>query len=265
MVTPAGRRTFTDRRRVYLGDATPSGRLRLDAVVRYLQDVATDDTEDAHLAHDTGWVQRRMNLTIHRLPTIYEDVELTTWCSGIGGRWAERTTSLADKREVFSGLLVEAQAIWVHVRLETGSPIGLPDEFFAVYGDEVRKQKVSARLSHPGPSADAVRRAWPLRRVDFDVFGHVNNAVYWAAIEEKLDEWRHGRHLTGGEIEFRRGVDPGEEAEILVDAGDTTLWFWFVVGDEVRASARVDVASTRADPFAALLAVLRERLDIGSP
>jgi acyl-ACP thioesterase len=186
-------------------------------------------------------------------------VELTTWCSGVGGRWAERTTSLMDMREVFSGLCVEARAIWVHVRLETGAPIALADEFFAVYGDELRKQKVSARLTHPGPTDGAVRRAWPLRRVDFDVFGHVNNAVYWAAIEDELDGWRNGRHLTGGEIEFRAGIDPGEEAEIVVDAGDTTLWFWFVVGDEVRASARVDVASTRADPFAALLAKLRER------
>ena len=40
-----------------LGDVDPSGRLRLDAIARYLQDVASDDAADAGL--DTGWVARR--------------------------------------------------------------------------------------------------------------------------------------------------------------------------------------------------------------
>jgi acyl-ACP thioesterase len=240
MVSDGGR-AFRERRRVYLGDATSNGRLRLDALARYLQDVATDDVEDAHLAHDTGWVLRRMRLDVNRLPTIYEDVELTTWCSGVGGRWAERSTALDDTREVAGGVCATATAIWVHVRLQTGAPIALTDEFFAVYGDDVRKQKVSARLSHPAPRAGLPRRRWPLRTVDFDVFGHVNNAVYWGHVEEELVGWRDGRRITGAEIEFRSGIDPGEEAEVAVDANDA-LWLWFVVGDEVRASARVDVA-----------------------
>jgi acyl-ACP thioesterase len=234
-------RTFTDHRRVYLGDATASGRLRLDALARFLQDVATDDVEDAHLPHDTGWVLRRVRLDIRRLPTIYEDVALTTWCSGVGGRWAERSTTLDDTREVAGGVCATATAIWVHVRLETGAPIAISDQFFATYGEDVRKRKVSARLSHPGPPVGSPRRPWPLRTVDFDVFGHVNNAVYWAAVEEELARWRDGRRITGAEIEFRSGVDPGDAAEIVVDAA-ASLRIWFAVGDEIRASARVDVS-----------------------
>jgi acyl-ACP thioesterase len=182
-----------------------------------------------------------MYVDVRRLPTIYEDVELTTWCSGVGGRWAERSTVLDDTREVAGGVCATATAIWVHIRLETGAPLALQDEFFGVYGDDVRKQKVSARLSHPAPGAGLPRRPWPLRTVDYDVFGHVNNAVYWAAVEDELVGRRDGRRITGAEIEFRSGVDPGEQAEIVVDAG-TSLWVWFVVGDEVRASARVDLS-----------------------
>ncbi len=40
-------RTFTGTARVRLGDVTPKGRMRLDAVARYLQDVANDDAVDA--------------------------------------------------------------------------------------------------------------------------------------------------------------------------------------------------------------------------
>jgi acyl-ACP thioesterase len=240
----SGGRTFTEHRRVYLGDATVSGRLRLDAIARYLQDVATDDVEDAHLADDTGWVLRRMELVVHRLPTIYEDVELTTWCSGVGGRWAERSTSLADTREVAGGVCVTATAVWVHIRIETGTPLSLADEFFAVYGDDVRKRKVSARLTHPAvPATGTTRRPWQLRSADFDVFGHVNNAVYWVAVEDELLTWRDGRRITGADIEFRSGVDPGDEAEIVTSGDADELMLWFVVGDEIRASARVQVAS----------------------
>ena len=39
-------RVFRSGRRVRLSDADPTGRLRLDACARYLQDVGNDDTAD---------------------------------------------------------------------------------------------------------------------------------------------------------------------------------------------------------------------------
>ena len=46
---PASGRTFRTSYRIRLSDTDASGRLRLDAVARYLQDAATDDVEE------TGW------------------------------------------------------------------------------------------------------------------------------------------------------------------------------------------------------------------
>lgn len=232
-------RTFTTGRRVFLGDASMNGRLRLDALARFLQDLATNDAEDADdVSDDRGWILRRMELDVARLPAIYEDLELTTWCSGVGSRWAERSTSLADTREVAGGVCAVARAVWVYVSLETGAPHSLPARFFEVYGEDARANKISARLQHPAPPVDAPRRSWPLRATDFDVFGHVNNAVYWSAIEDELVGWLAGRHVGHCEIEFKAGLDPGDEPELIVDAGDP-LTVWFMVGDELRASVRV--------------------------
>lgn len=232
-------RTFTSSRRIFLGDASKSGRLRLDAIARFLQDLASNDAEDADLDHGRGWILRRMQLDVTRLPTIYEDVELTTWCSGVGGRWAERSTSIADTREVAGGVCAVARAVWVYVDLETGAPRSLEPSFFTVYGEEVRKHKVSARLKHPAPSPDAKRRPWPLRSTDFDVFGHVNNAIYWSAAEDELSDWLAGRRIGHCEMEFKAGVDPGDEPELMVEAGREVLALWFMVGDDVRASAQI--------------------------
>lgn len=95
------------------------------------------------------------------------------------------------------------------------------------------------------------RRAWPLRRADFDVLGHANNAAYWAAVEEVAE----GRAAQVAEIEYRAGIDPGDQVELLVASGTDTdgtdgtdgsegraaerLSVWFVVDTRVRASARL--------------------------
>ena len=80
-------------RRVRLGDCSPGGRLRLDATARYLQDLSDDDTRDVGLAQMT-WVVRRTVIDVHRFPTYLEPLDMVTWCSGIGSRWAERRVDI---------------------------------------------------------------------------------------------------------------------------------------------------------------------------
>src|SRR5215217_7895312 len=53
---PERGRTFTASRLTRLGDVSPGGRLRFDAIARYLQDVANDDAVDAALEGAMAWV-----------------------------------------------------------------------------------------------------------------------------------------------------------------------------------------------------------------
>lgn len=214
-----------------LGDVTPSGRLRLDAIARYLQDVAFDDGEDAGIKGTERWILRRLAIDVATLPRFTDVIELTTWCSGAGGRWAERRTSIAGERAA-----IEATAIWVFVD-DRGRPSRLPPEFFEHWGASAGDRKVSARLSHDDPSTSALGSAvpWPLRRTDFDVVGHVNNAAYWSAAEELLSVGP-GRW----EIEFRDGVPEGTTQVGVVVEG-ASMW-WTTAGDDgdcrVHASVR---------------------------
>lgn len=245
MTTRGDDRRYEMHQPVRLGDATRDGRLRLDALARYLQDIATEDTAEVDMPKDRGWVLRKMSWEVGRLPAIYEDLVLETRCSGVGGRWAERTTTIAgvdglndDGSGLRRGVLITARAVWVSIGMATGVPQTLTPEFFAAYGDAIRTHKVSARLTHPAPPADAVRTPWPLRSTDIDVFGHVNNAIYWVPIEDYLENVGRGRRVIGATIEFGSGIDPGDECDIVVDEADDELVVWFLVGDNVRASIR---------------------------
>jgi acyl-ACP thioesterase len=228
---PASGRTFSGTARVRLGDVTPKGRLRLDALARYLQDVANDDAVDAIGDDAAGWVVRRTTMRVEKFPVFREDLELTTWASGTGGRWAERRTSVVGER----GGAIEAEALWVHVDTATGRPKRLAQSFHDIYGEAAAGRTVHARLVHGQPSNGSTPTVWPLRFSDFDVLGHVNNAVYWAVVEECFDV--HAPATVS--VEYRGGVDRGQRAEVVVDGHD----LWILADGEVAATGRMEPES----------------------
>ncbi len=228
---PPGSRRITASHRVRLGDVTPSGRVRLDSIARYLQDIATDDVDDAGV--DGSWVTRRVVFGLDALPRYGTAMELETFCTGAGPRWAERRTDIRVGEQV----AVRARAIWVYLDAD-GRTAPLPPGFFEHYGDAAAR-RVSGRLSLAAPPDDADERAWPLRRSDFDVLDHVNNAIGFAAVEDELARRPDRRRLSSAEIEYRAPIDPGEEPRLASRWDDDALSCWLRVDGEVRVAARV--------------------------
>jgi acyl-ACP thioesterase len=198
-----------------LADATASGRVRLDAIARWLQDIAYADVVDAGLAGTGAWVVRRARLRVNSFPRFGEPVSVRTFCSAAGRIAAERRTSVFG-----AGAAVEAVAMWIHVDTETLRPLRLGEGFHAVYGESAGQRRADFRLRHPEPPADASRAPWRFRASDVDIAGHVNNAAYWEPVEEAL--WRvGGRAAADMEIEYREPAQPGEAA--VIRAG-TAMW-----------------------------------------
>jgi acyl-ACP thioesterase len=221
-------RVFACTRSVRGGDVGLGGRLRFDALARYLQDVAEDDVADAGLHEPLDWVVRRCEIEIGSFPALGQELAVRTFWSGTGPRWAERTTTLAGD----AGEMVRARAVWVAVTRDTGRPGPLGPEFHRVYGESAGGRSVSARLSHPrppGPSPDG-QRPWPLRATDFDALGHVNNSVHWAAVEEALAQlgWLPARV----DVEYHRPVLPGCEPRLLVTPEPGQAWAWLLDGGD---------------------------------
>jgi acyl-ACP thioesterase len=198
-----------------LADATGSGRVRLDAVARWLQDVAYADLVDAGLAGRGAWVVRRARMRIESFPRFGERVSLRTFCSGSGPLVAERRTTVAG-----DAARIEAAALWVHLDPDSLRPARLGEEFDAVYGKSAGGRRVRSRLRHPAPPSGAAQTRWRFRAADVDVAGHVNNAAYWEAVEELfLDQDEPG--AADLEIEFREPAQPGDVGLIR---HDRSMW-----------------------------------------
>ncbi|MCB1016723.1 MAG: hypothetical protein KDB10_16665 [Acidimicrobiales bacterium] len=238
---PEAGRTYTARRLVRLGDVSPKGRLRLDAVARYLQDVATDDAVDAGLEGALAWVVRRTVIRVERPARFREPLTVTTFASGYGRSWAERRTVLRGEH----GAAVDAAALWVSVDPASGRPKPLDEGFVRVYGEAVGGRRVRARLSHPDATPGLDRAPWPFRFADFDALEHVNNAVYWAVVEEHLARRPDLAPPYTVEVEHRHAVERDHDVAVVAGAeSDGGLWVWVVdadpaAGERVHASARL--------------------------
>ena len=176
---PADGRVFRHPVAAGLADVAPSGRARLDAIARWLQDAALADVVDSGLDGGGVWVLRRLRLRVARFPRFGEALEVATFCSGTGALVAERRSTVRAWWRG-RGAAVEALALWVHLDPDGAHPRPLPDGFEAVYGATAAGRRVRARLRHPAAPPDgAPGRPWRFRAADLDLAGHVNNAVYW--------------------------------------------------------------------------------------
>ncbi len=228
---PVVGRVYTGCRAVRLGDVDARARLRLDAIARYLQDIATDDATDAQLDDAFGWVVRRTMIDVRRAAGLDERLELSTFCAGTGRSWAERRTSISGER----GASIEAVSLWIRVDPSSGRPTALGDDFGSVYGTAANERRVSSRLQLAPPPPDAERRPWTIRRVDVDPLGHVNNAAQWAMVEETLPTDRSRRGIA--EIEHVSPVDDSGELRTSCDSHGVRS-SWLTVGDAVLTAAR---------------------------
>jgi acyl-ACP thioesterase len=211
---PADGRVFEREVNPGFADCAPSGRVRLDALARWLQDVAYADVEDAGLAEHAVWVVRKTRIEVRRFPRFGERFVLATFASGMGRMWAERRTTMTRVGAAESD--VEAAALWVHLDPADWRPVPLGRDELECYGPAAGGRRVTARLRHPPPDGADGGSMWVFRATELDIAGHVNNAAYWTPLEEELLGGPEPAALDA-EIEFRSPAQPG--AKRLLSAG----------------------------------------------
>jgi acyl-ACP thioesterase len=212
---PTTGRVFSERLMPGIADATGSGRVRLDALARWLQEAAYHDLLDAGFDQGGAWVVRRQRLVVESFPRFGERVTVRTFCSGLGRFAAERRTSIRG-----ATARVEAVALWIWLDAETLRPMRFPPTFVELYAASADGRGAGVRLRHPDPPAGAEPGRFEFRETDIDVAGHVNNSHYLAVLEQDLA----GSEPTSIDIEIEYR-EPATAGEITILCAGDRRWF----------------------------------------
>jgi acyl-ACP thioesterase len=233
---PPSGRTFRVGYRIRLSDANDSGRLRLDAVARYLQDAAIDDVaETSWGAPEHLWVLRAVRIDVLAPFLSDGEVDVVTWGSSFSSLAAGRRWSLTGD----AGGRIEVDSTWIHL-----GPDARPARIgsgFDDYAEAAQGRVASTKLTLAPPAIDGTRVVWPLRSTDVDRMGHVNNAAYWTAVEHRLaGRGPDLRRPHRARLDYRHPIDLGEQVELAEEVAGGRYGAAFVVGRAVRAVAWVE-------------------------
>jgi acyl-ACP thioesterase len=206
---------FEQRMRPGIADASGEGRCRLDAIARWLQEIAYADLIEAGFEGRGAWIVRRTRIRAEAFPRFAEELTLRTWCSGLGRFSAERRTTIRG-----DSARVDTVSLWVCLDVDRGRPMRFPQDFIDAYSESAGAGDANVRRRHPDPPPHAARSPWRFRSVEIDPAGHVNNSHYWVPLEEEL---ANGPEPDGidAEVEYR---DPATAGEVVLLRDGSALW-----------------------------------------
>jgi acyl-ACP thioesterase len=236
-----------------VGDIDRTGRLRLDAACRHIQDIGSDQLREMGFEETHPlWIVRRTMVDMIRPIEFQDMLRCRRWCSGTSNRWCEMRVRVDGRK----GGLIESEAFWININRETQMPSRISDDFLEGLHKTTSVDRLRWRgYLKPGSRDDASEiHEFPVRVTDIDLFDHMNNSVYWSVIEDYLAShldlatWplritiEHEAPVAlGDKLEILSHVHPAGSTDkfgaALADRAVTTLTY--AVGDETKAVASI--------------------------
>ena len=235
------------------GDVDRLGRLRLDGVVRYMQDMGQDHLrekgyDDVHPL----WIVRRSMVDMIGPIEFKDTLRLRRWCSGASNRWCEMRVRIEGRR----GGLIESEAFWINFNRETQGPARIADDFMEALLCTTEVNRLRWKAYMKAGSREDADEIWefPIRVSDIDLFDLVNNSVYWKVVEEYLGPYPELQEAPlRVTIEHDAPIAYGDRLEVLVHVyppGSTDKFgpeltdrtvrtLTYLVGDETKSVASI--------------------------
>jgi acyl-CoA thioester hydrolase len=253
-------RVHTAEFRVNIYDVDAWGDARTNAIIRFMQQAASDASTAAgfdiewYAQARTLWVIRR-TIVQYAAPARYDDtLEVRTWVADMRRVRSQREYEVC--RAADRALIARGSTDWVYVDLTRGAPAQPPPEMLQRLMPDVGAQPRPPRLAgDPPPTAVCTPRRVEL--ADLDSVAHVNNAQYAVYVEQAVYDALAAR---GWHVQPAQGAAPvrvvQHDLEYYAEAqyGDRlTAAVWLVSADSsgfvsrcslTRGSTRVLQAAT---------------------
>ena len=223
------------RGRIRYSEVDREGRLTIPALINYLQDCCTFQSEDLGVGldflkeHQMGWFVTSWWIHVEELPRMGDEVVVVTWPYDFKGFLGYRNFAVKTPE---GKTCIEVNSLWILMNVETGRPVRQPREMKDAYileaglqrewGD--RKREISSQL-------EEVYR-FTVQGMHIDTNGHMNNEKYVAAAQECMPpelqptdiyvEYKKSA-MAGDEVICRRAPIEGGMQVVLADSEDNVF------------------------------------------
>lgn len=198
--------------RVRYSEVNSEQQLTLPALLDYLQDCCTFQSEDMHVGVNylakaqAAWVLSSWQIEILRYPRMAEEIRVNTWPYDFKGFYGNRNFLVTDKK---GEVLARANSLWVFMDIARMRPARIKEEVTAAY-KEVMELPLSGdwgerKITVPegGEKKEPVRVA----KFQIDTNHHMNNGKYVLLAEEYLPE----NFVVGGlRVEYKKAAVLGD-------------------------------------------------------
>ena len=237
MPVPSFGHIFETTLTVLSSDLDEDNCVRPDGIARYLQEagyqhlIATNmDSSHPH------WIVRRTLIDVIEPIRWPDTLRVRRWCAALSPRWC----SMRIRIDGSDGGLIETEAFWICMNIDTMSPARMSDEFIATIGSTTSDHRTRWRPWLTDAVSSQTVTPFPLRRADIDLFKHLTNTAYWQGVHEVTADHSEMTSVPHRYvIEYNKPIAAGEDVEIHSSVQAGALEIAFVVGDDVRTRAAV--------------------------
>ncbi len=209
--------------------------LKPECILHWFQEVAESHAEQLGFGYhfvmekQLAWVETRLDVAIHRMPTWNSPVGIKTWTAPESALLARRNMDVCDEA---GQPLITATALWAMIDLNRRRPVPLK-KHITDWPDTPCPESVSP-ISVDIAGLIPLMRSWTAERRDMDFNRHINNSAYliWA-FEALPDEWLLQRRLTALHVHFKKESHAGDQLCSRTYLADCATVHHICRGDEV--------------------------------
>lgn len=207
-----------------------NGKLRPDALLSYLQDIAGYHASVLHVGRDElldknrFWALVRIICRLNETPEWNDVITIKTWPKSIEKIFAIRNFMILNAEGKVIG---QASSSWVIVDADSRRPVR-PDPFLADLGKESPFKEFTCPTACKLPATGENAYKSPLKAVrysDLDVNMHVNNAKYlqWILDSYPLD-FIQKHEVSVVEANYNSETTPGDEYLITAEENENSFF-----------------------------------------
>lgn len=212
--------------RVRYSEVNSEKQLTLSAILDYLQDCCTFQSEDMNVGVDylareqAAWVLSSWQIEVLRYPKMAEKIKISTWPYDFKGFYGKRNFLITDEA---GEALVKANSLWVFMDIVRMRPVRIKDEVIEAYKSVMEPPLLGNWGERKIFVPEGGKKREPVRvaRFQIDTNHHMNNGKYIQLAEEFLPE----NFTVGGlRAEYKKAAVLGDMLYPAVTIEENQAW-----------------------------------------